>query len=162
MKKLLSVVFALLLAVSMTGVALSHTITIDPSAADGSGTQVVPVYNNSGGTLDIGDVVVWDIGSSTGDNDFYVTTTTTANTGVVAGVVLNSTIAAASEGEIVIFGPATCDVGVGGIDNGGLLCSSTTAGSGKGCASTSGSGAYAIASADIAAGSSGACFVIAK
>lgn len=118
----------------------------DARTTEGAASVKIPVYNNSGSALDEGDVVVWDIGSSTGDNDLYVTTTTTADTGLVAGVVGSGGIASASVGSIIVYGLAQCDVGSGGIAAGGLLCSASTAvGDGDGCASATGEASYAIA-----------------
>ena len=69
MRKFLFSIVALLL---MVGVASAASIpgSIDPTA--GPEVWVTDVYNNSGSTLDIGDVVVWEIDASTGDNDNYI------------------------------------------------------------------------------------------
>lgn len=122
--------FAALLIASIAGTALAHTMSYNPQ--DGHGVQAIPVYNNSGSDLDVGDVVVWDIGSSTGDNDAYVTTTTTADTHIVAGVVWHSTIATGETGSIAIYGLVDCD-SVDGIAAGGPICSSGTAGAARTC-----------------------------
>lgn len=131
MKKLFLVLSLLALA------GVSHAANI-PGAVDPKGgpeVWTVPVYNNSGGTLDVGDVVIWDIVSSTGDNDNYVTTTTTADyTGPVAGVVYPADIAAGDSGTIAIYGVVQVDAIAAHLtsDN-ALACTSTTAGSAKSC-----------------------------
>ena len=154
MKKLLLSLVAIL---ALAGVALAANIpsVVDPQ--NGPETWLTAVYNNSGSTLDVGDVVVWDIGSSTGDDDNYVTTTTTASTQIVAGVVYPAAIAAASTGSIAIKGIATCDVNSVGANAMSPLCTSTTGGSGTPCTATVGQ--YAITTAAISPSSSGNCFV---
>ena len=154
------ILVAVLLVFAVTGAQAYFTIA-DPKTTEGAANVKVPVYNNSGGALDEGDVVVWDIVSSTGDNDLYVTTTTTANTGLVAGVVSQGGIASASSGSIVVYGLAQCDLAPPGSAGGGLLCTSATAGAGANCtAVTDEPQAYAIASAGIAGNAQGNCFVI--
>lgn len=156
MKKVIILLVVLLLTVAVTG-AQAFFMIADPLTTEGAAKVVIPVYNNSGGALDEGDVVVWDIGSSTGDNDLYVTTTTTAATGLVAGVVTKGGIGAGSSGSIVVYGMAECDHVEGGA--GTQLCTSTTAGAGGICSTTAlESMSYAIVSA---LGSSGQskCFV---
>jgi hypothetical protein len=144
MKKLFIVLVAVLLVGSVT-VAQAYFGIADPKTTEGAANVKVPVYNNSGGALDEGDVVVWQIGSSTGDNDLYVTTTVTANTGLVAGVVAQGGIASASSGVIIVYGLAQCDVTVAAA--GTLLCTSAVAGSGGLCtAPTDEPQAYAITS----------------
>ena len=67
MKKFV-IFLAILLLVSFTGMAESQ-LFVDPTA--GPEVWVTSVYNNSGGALSAGSIVVWDIASSTGDNDNY-------------------------------------------------------------------------------------------
>ena len=87
MKKILSIVFAILLVVSITGVAISHQATYQAKVTnEGGSTITVPVY--AAAALDAGDVLVWAIADSTGDNDMWVATTTTADTGTVAGITI--------------------------------------------------------------------------
>lgn len=145
MRKLLLVLVALLFV--SVGNAQAW-FAADARTTEGAANIKIPVYNNSGSALDEGDVVVWDIGSSTGDNDLYVTTTTTADTGLVAGVVAPGGIAAASVGSIIVYGLAQCDVGSLGVAAGGTICTaSTAAGDGDYCANagTAGNNSYAIA-----------------
>ncbi len=119
---------------------------------DGPGVWLVPVFNNSGATLDEGDVVVWDISSSTGDNDNYVTRTTTADTFLVAGVITNSSVVDQSTGTIAIRGVVTVDTTTS-VGIGSLMCSSGTAGSATQCSSTvSDADAFGFATAASAAG----------
>lgn len=133
MKRLYSIVFAILLALSITGLAMAAVPqSVDPTA--GPEVWTTTVYNNSGSTLDAGDVVVWDIGSSTGDNDNYVTTTTTADTFLVAGVVWPSDIAAVSIGSIAIRGIVGVDLAQP-LAAGSLICSGATAGGAQLCSS---------------------------
>jgi hypothetical protein len=150
----------LLLALSMTmfaGVAQSHEIWQEPQNG-GPASVKIAVYNNSGSALDEGDVVVWDVGSSTGDDDLWVTTTTTVDTEIVAGVVGSGGIGIGGVGSITIFGHAQCDVSTS-VAAGGLICTKGTAGGGGNCLEED--AAYAIASAAISAGQ-GNCFVIGR
>lgn len=64
----------------------------------GDGVYIDGVFNNSGGALDDGDIVVW---SNAGTK--YITTTTTANNGAVAGAVVGR-IESASYGRIQVKG----------------------------------------------------------
>lgn len=159
MKKLFSIIFALLLVVSITGVVSAHQATYDPQTTSGGAYISVPVYNNSGSSMDPGMVVVWDVDASTGDNDVYVTTTTTADTGLVAGVIWPSTIAASSSGSMVIWGLAECNLSTSGAGEATPLCTSTTAGGGDMCASGAGPGMYAITSTSGVASAQVGCFV---
>lgn len=143
MRKFQSIFLALLLSFSMTGVVFAANIPeyIDP---DDGGPEIwtTEVYNNSGAALDIGDIVVWDIGSSTGDNDNWVTTTTTADTFLVAGVVYPVGITTAATGTIAIKGPVSVDVITASATAAGqLICSSATAGSGANCTTQTGQAA---------------------
>lgn len=124
MKKLL-LILALLLC---GGVSYAANIPDVVNPYDGGPSPWVDsVYNNSGSSLSVGDLVVWDVASSTGDDDAWVTTTTTANTNLVAGVVWPKAIAAGDRGSIVIRGPVTVNTS-GNHAAGDGLCSSGTAG----------------------------------
>lgn len=134
MKKLLNGLFALLLVCG--GAQLAHAVSIPEAedASNGPAVWTVPVYNNSGGTLNVGDVVIWDSDNSTGDNDNYVTTTTTGDTYIVAGVVYPSAISAASNGTIAVHGVVAVNMTTGGGDTvKGPVCTSTTAGKARSC-----------------------------
>jgi len=122
MRKLLFVLIALFICVG----AVYANIGCDPKA--GPCRDVESVYNNETTvTLDVGDVVEWDINSSTGDNDFYVLQPNANNTHLVAGVVVGKDIVAGARGTIATYGNVTVDCPAGiAVDN--LLCS--TAGSG--------------------------------
>lgn len=117
MIKKLALIFALV-TIGFTGVALAAGIPEVTSPRDSSEYWTMKVYNNASADLDAGDVVIWDIDSSTGDNDMYVTTTTTQGTGPVAGVVLNA-ITDGDVGTIVVYGVTTVDTdptaGVGAV-----------------------------------------------
>lgn len=132
MNKLFSM---LLLAVLLMAGGLAHAISIPDGedAKNGPAVWLVPVYNNSGSTMDVGDVAVWDISSSTGDVSNYVTTTTTAGTSIVAGIVYRNDIAAGDTGTIAVHGVVAVDMASGGNTVNGPVCSSATAGSGMSC-----------------------------
>ena len=132
MRKLYSL-FVAVLFLSWAGTAFGYNcgMGIEPKEG-GPVTCIESVYNNSGGTLDAGDVVIWDMEQSTGDNDNWVTTTTTADTYHVAGVVLDD-ITAGTSGTIVTRGFVAVDVagGLNVVD--GLACTSVIAGSARTC-----------------------------
>jgi len=107
MKKIFLFVFALLL---IAGVAQAAGIptAVDPKNEPEVWTQ--EVYNNSGSALTSGSVVIWDCSSDTTDSSYayrtgWVTTTATADSPLVAGVVVDDSIAASSQGTIAIYGP---------------------------------------------------------
>lgn len=127
-----------LLFVSMAGLGYAANIPelVDPD--EGPEVWVTSVYNNSGGTLDAGDIVVWDISSSTGDNDNYVTTTTSACTHLVAGVVYPNDIAAGKPGTIAIRGIVDVDAVSGTIVTNTAIGTSATAGAATVCPIASG------------------------
>jgi hypothetical protein len=156
MKKLFIILVAVLLVGSVT-VAQAYFGIADPKTTEGAANVKIPVYNNSGSALDEGDVVIWQVGSSTGDNDLYVTTTSTANTGLVAGVVAQGGIASASSGVIIVYGLAQCDVLAA--PAGTILCASGTAGAGYGCGELADEAqAYAVAN-EVGNGTQVECFV---
>lgn len=142
MKKILFSLFAVLL---MCGTVMAGGIpdTIDPQNGPFFGS--ITVFNNSGGTLSAGDTVIWDIDSSTGDNDAYVTTTTTADTGLVAGIVWPAQITDQSTGSMATWGVVQCDV-AGNVVADTHLCSSTTAGEAATCTDDSEAFGHAVAS----------------
>lgn len=125
-------IFALLAVLLIAGVAFAVSIPQSEESKNGPYVWTVPVYNNSGSTLDVGDVVIWDIDASTGDNDNYVTTTTTADTHIVAGVVYSADIAAGDTGTIVVRGVVATDcINLQTVN--GPACSSGTAGTATSC-----------------------------
>uniref|UniRef100_A0A6M3KGK8 Uncharacterized protein n=1 Tax=viral metagenome TaxID=1070528 RepID=A0A6M3KGK8_9ZZZZ len=109
---------------------------IDPK--NGPEIWTLPVYTAS--ALDAGDVVQWCIDDSDGDNDYWVETTTSANTYIVAGVVWPSDIAAGGVGTIAVRGVVDADVAYGGYGASavGPVCTSSTAGSLYSCEATPG------------------------
>ncbi len=153
MKKFLFLALALL---SLVGVVHAQQIAVDPK--DSSGAYItVPVYNNSGSALDAGDIVVWDIDASTGDDDLYVTTTTTSDTHIVAGIVWPGGIAAGDSGSVAIWGMVQCDVrAVTGVGENGPLCTSATAGDSDTCTNEAANFGFATVAG---AGSQLDCFV---
>lgn len=149
-KKLLSLVALLLIA----GVASAANIPRVEDAKDGPGVWTIPVYNNSGGTMDVGDVAIWDIYNSTGDNDNYVTRTNVRDTHLVAGVVYPVDIADGDVGTIAIRGVVQVDVSDGGLEVvNGLACTGTTAGAATSCAATSGGYSFGIVTQAASSGS---------
>ncbi len=124
--------FALLLALSITGIATSHEVVCDPTV--GPCVVTMSVYNNSSGTMAVGDVVIWDVDAITGDDDNYVNTTTTA-TATVAGVVYPSAISTKERGSIAIYGAVDVDI-LGSVIANDKICASGTAGEAATCAHT--------------------------
>jgi len=136
MKKLFLSLLAILL---IAGVAYAVSIPVVEDATTGPGVWLVPVYNNLGSTMDAGDVAIWDIDSSTGDNDNYVTTTSTAETGGVAGVVYPNDITAGDTVTIAIRGVVNVDTVTQSLIVADTpLCTSTTAGSAAACTTATG------------------------
>lgn len=132
MRKVLSILFAILF-IAGTAYAANIQSMVNPTA--GPEVWITPVYNNSTSTVSVTEVVIWDVDASTGDNDNYINTTTTAGTHLVAGVVYPSDIAAKSAGTIAIGGIVTVEVlAASGAFTDSALCTSTTAGSAKACA----------------------------
>ena len=116
----------------MASVAYAASIPWIVDARNQKEIWTTVVYNNSSGDLAIGDVVVWDIGSSTGDDDNYITTTTTANSPIVAGVVYPAAILDGDTGTIAIYGPV--DVDYSSAETvADVVCTSGTAGEGGDC-----------------------------
>ena len=135
MQKARLFLFACLLSLSMTWQVFAHEVATNPQTTEGTAFTVVPVYNNSASTVSAGDVVIWDIDASTGDNDLYVNTTTTADTHLVAGIVYPGDIATNVTGAIVIYGIVTVNTeSAGDITTDTALCTSTTAGKVGSCA----------------------------
>ena len=156
MRKLFAFLLAALLVIGLAVIpAVAHNTAYN--AKDTMGNILVPVFNNAGATIDAGDVVVWQIGSSTGNDDAYVTTTTTSDTGIVAGVVWPAGISDQSVGSIAIWGKVQCDIAGTGVGVNGPLCTSGTAGGGQACADNA--IAYGVATVDAGAGTQADCFV---
>ncbi len=107
MNKIFLFVLALLL---VCGVANAAGI---PSSADPKNAPEVwtqEVYNNYTSALTSGSVVVWDCVTDSTDASFayrtsWITITSTADDINVAGVVIDPSIPAGSEGTIAIYGP---------------------------------------------------------
>lgn len=104
MKRLLAL--AIFLSLGMAGVAWADAI---PTNVDSTTAAVWTrvVFNDSGGSLTHGTVVVWD----TDDTEFdrsgypYVTTSTSSDSIYVAGVTTNDDCPDQSLCDIVVFGP---------------------------------------------------------
>lgn len=110
--------FAFLLAVSIllsggsafAGIQLSAGG--DPARSEGGGDAnriLTAVFNDSGSALTSGTVVIWDTGNTDPDDagfGYWVTTTTSADSNLVAGVVLSDSIPDQGVGTIVTYGPA--------------------------------------------------------
>jgi len=134
MKKLFLVSLAILLTV---GIAHAVSFPQSEDAKNGPGIWYVPVYNNTS-ALSKGDVVVWDIASSPGDNDNYITTTTTSDTFIVAGVVWPFAIGAGGRGTIAVKGVVDVNTesdggGISTATANWLLCTGNTAGRAQVC-----------------------------
>lgn len=104
MRKLITLI-ALLLAGSGVAYADGMTPVVGPETV-GAGRIVASVYNDSGGDLTSGALVVWD----EGDTEFertgypYVTTTTDADDDYIAGVIIDPVCRAATMCQIVTHG----------------------------------------------------------
>ncbi|MBA3867792.1 MAG: hypothetical protein H0X30_01410 [Anaerolineae bacterium] len=85
-----------------------------------SGVYLDNIFNNSGGTLVTGDVVIWDTST-----DRAVTTTTTANNSLIAGVWVGRT-ANGSYGRLLRLGVGYVNAGAA-VTRGDILVNSTTA-----------------------------------
>lgn len=129
MRTLLAVL-ALLLAGG--GVVWADSI---PQIVDSTttGRRTLTVFNDSGGALTSGAVVVWDNDDATATPEFdqlgyrYVTTTATADLIWVAGVVISDSIPDQQLGEIVVEGWVPTNV-TGNLTEDTLVATSTTAG----------------------------------
>src|SRR3990167_2626337 len=129
------IILFVLLSLVMAGQSFAPEDATNPQTTEGTAFTVVPVYNNSASTVSAGDIVIWDIDASTGDNDLYVNTTTTADTHLIAGIVYPGDIATNVTGAIVIYGIVTVNTeSVGDILTDTALCTSTTAGKVGSCA----------------------------
>jgi len=123
---ILLVVFML----SMTGLVQAQQ-AVDPMA--GPEVWVTSVYNNSGTALSSGDIVVWNISSSTGDNDNYITTTTTEDTVLVAGIVYPESIGIGKTGSIAVRATGIKINKKEHVGTGGEICTGTVAGKAQLC-----------------------------
>ena len=157
---------ALLIVSTMAGVAFAANIqgSVEPKSG-GPEVWTLSVYNNSGSSMAAGAVAVWDIDNSTGDNDPWVTTTTTADTGIVAGVVYPTAIASGDSGTIAIKGVVSVTKlsGVGtSLGANVALCSSGTAGSARACASATDKSSFGFATTSATAAATTATAFINK
>lgn len=102
---------SLLLSLSillMAGSSAFAGLQIGSDGNRGESNQVLTsVYNNSASALTSGTVVIWDTALSGDANEgAYVTTTTSADSNLVAGVVVSDTILASGGiGTICVYGP---------------------------------------------------------
>ena len=85
----------------------------------------IRVYNLDNVAHEVGDVVVWSTASAT-NMGIEITTTTNANNSLVAGVVVDNDIPAASMGWILTTGYAATVTVTGTVAAGDLLTTSTT------------------------------------
>ena len=152
MRKFLYSVLAILFFV---GVAYARSIPSGVDTKAGPSVELEGVYNNSGGTLAVGSVVVWDIVSSTGDNDNYVTTTTTAGTYIVAGVVYPNAIATGDSGQIAVRGVVSTLVANGLQTDNGPACSGTIAAKASTC--TNDAANFGFVTTGVSGGSANIC-----
>ena len=104
--------FRFLVAALFLGVAASNGYALHISSGGQRGdSQVITttVFNDSGSTLTSGTVVVWDVDAAdpaAEGRGSYVTTSTSADSNLVAGVVYSDSIVNQGEGIITIYGPA--------------------------------------------------------
>ena len=149
MKKFLMISLAVLLLAS----GKAYAIQVSSDGVRGDANRIfTAVFNDSGGTLTSGTVVIWDTGTDDPTNvglGAYVTTTTTADSNLVAGVVHQSSILDQGIGAIQIYGArevlhadATDRQGtVGGAVGTTTVAGQSGSGTGLGCLlRTSGSG----------------------
>lgn len=158
MRKLFLVLVALL--VVSVGNAQAW-FAADAKTTNGAASVSIPIYNDddSSSDWDAGDVIVLDASDSTGDNDLYGTRTTTADTGLVVGVVWPSAITNGNVGSVVVYGFAECDLSALGIAADSPICTSTTAGAGDACSSGTAGYRYAVSNIAGAASTQVSCFV---
>ena len=91
----------------MAGGTAFAGLQIGSDGVRGDSNQVLTsVYNNSASNLTSGTVVIWDTALSGDANEgAYVNTTTSADSNLVAGVVVSDTILAGGVGTICVRGP---------------------------------------------------------
>lgn len=128
MKRLFS-----LLALLLAGAAATPCWALSVSSEGDNGLGHVitqTVRNNSGSTLSSGAIVVWDSSpDATTQEGAWVTTTTSADSNLAAGVVRSDSITNGALGEIVVYGPATAnyaDSTDGATDTAGTAVGTTT------------------------------------
>lgn len=122
MKKFLGVLAALFLGASVYAVDIDWTNPSEVTDATRY-NKLLRVYNADNVAHENGDVVVWQYDAVYG---LEITTTTSANNALVAGVVYPNTIAAGGFGTIMVYGyhPAVT-IGVAN-SSGAVLITSTT------------------------------------
>ena len=97
-------VLALAVFLMASGKAFALTISSDGVRGDANRIYTT-VVNNSAAALTSGTVVVWDSSGADSTLGAYVTTTTTADSNLVAGVVVSDSILASGVGTIQVYGP---------------------------------------------------------
>ena len=100
-------VLAALMVLGTAGSVLAVQVSSDGDRGDAN-RILTAVFNDSGSDLTSGTVVIWDTGvDDPADSGFgaWVTTTTTADSNLVAGVVQSSTILNQGVGTICVYGP---------------------------------------------------------
>ena len=104
------IIISLLAVLFIAGTVYAAGIPTAVSPKTSPEVWTVEVYNNYTSALTSGTAVVWDCASDTTDASFayrtmWVTTTTTNDDINFAGIVVDSSIPAATEGTIAIWGP---------------------------------------------------------
>lgn len=123
MRSFLFLLLALLIAVP--AFAVSEPVTINPMVDPPAATETV--YGST--TIPSNAVVIWDIASSSGDNDYYVTIGTTADSALVAGVALrNFGAPTGNVGRIAVRGVVDVLKTAALLAPGDLICTSTSGG----------------------------------
>ncbi len=147
MKKLLLSLLAVLL---LTGTVYAAGIPLAADPLNYPEVWTQEVYNNSGSALTSGTVVMWDCVSDSTDASFayrtmWITTSQTAEDINTAGVVIDPSIPASTEGTIAIYGPVytICS------DSGDALTANDEVGSSATAAGTAGHAATASGGATL-------------
>ena len=105
MKKLFSFL-AIVLLIGLVATS-SYAVNISADGERGEANRILTtVFNDSGGSLTSGTVVIWDTGESDDALGAYVNTTTSTDSNLVAGVIKSNTILDQSVGTIIVYGPA--------------------------------------------------------
>ena len=105
MKKLFSFL-AIVLFIGLVATS-SYAVNISADGNRGEANRILTtVFNDSGGTLTSGTVVIWDTGESDDGLGAFVNTTTSADSNLAAGVIKSSSILDQSVGTIIVYGPA--------------------------------------------------------
>ena len=107
-KRFLALLTGLLCLVMSVAPAAAVNISAGGATGRGDSNRIfTAVYNDSGSAMTSGTVAIWDTGTDEAESTFgsYVTTTTTADSNLAAGVVYSDSILDQSFGVICVYGP---------------------------------------------------------